>query len=120
MRSRRACVAVDVDQVEQVSNTAAGVASYLTGTPPRRACVSVVVDQGEQESNTAAGVAFSCRARRHAGQRLRGRGPSGAGVERGCQSGTLVDKLPPRHAGVSVVVDQVEQAGTQLPEWRPV
>ena len=84
-------------QVEQVSNTAAGVASYLTGTLPRRACVSVVLDQVEQVLNAVARVASYLTGNAAAPcMRLRGHGPSGAGLNaaaRGVPSDVVVDQL---------------------------
>ena len=46
-----------LDQVEQVLNAAAGVASYFTGNAAMPTCVCVVVDQVDQVLNAAAGVA---------------------------------------------------------------
>ena len=82
-----------LDQVEHVLNEAARMASYFTGNVPRRACISVVVDQVEQVLDAAAGLAsYFTGIAATLCVPLRGRGPSGAGVERGCRSGVLFDR----------------------------
>ena len=84
-------VSVGVDQVEQVLNAAAGVASYLTGN-----------------------AATPC-------MRLRGRGPSGAGVERGCRSGVLFDRQCCHAVHASPWSwTKWSRCKARLPEWRPI